>query len=139
MGEMKTCANPKCDKLFVDYNNIKRFCTPKCQDRERYYRKRDSRQESIFVRKYGINYEQRNKMVQDQNGKCAICECELTWDHRKTTSLHVDHCHETGTVRGILCASCNMGIGCLQDDPAILRSAVNYLIETGNLSRNEDR
>lgn len=136
LPKVKKCK--QCGTEFKPYMHKNEYCDEKCRDVARYHRNSHKRQEAIFVRKYGINYEQRNKMVQDQNGKCAICECELTWDHRKTTSVNVDHCHETGTVHGILCGMCNKGMGCLQEDPAVLGSAVNYLIETGKLSRKED-
>lgn len=42
-------------------------------------------------------------------------------------SWSIDHCHKTGKVRGLLCKTCNTGIGHLKDDPNILRSAINYL------------
>jgi hypothetical protein len=54
-----------------------------------------------------------------QNNLCLICYC------RKP--LVVDHCHETGKVRGMLCSTCNTGIGHLKDSPAMLLSALQYL------------
>mgnify|MGYP001576209901 CR=1 FL=1 len=45
-------------------------------------------------------------------------------------TLHIDHNHTTGAVRGLLCTQCNVGVGMLKDSPAVLRAAANYL-ETG--------
>lgn len=56
-----------------------------------------------------------------QEGKCAIC-CKVP-----AGRLHVDHCHESGAVRGLLCGPCNRGIGQFGDDIALLRNAVAYL------------
>lgn len=64
-------------------------------------------------------------MRQEQKGLCAICE------RRLQTGRHtcVDHCHKTGKVRGLLCHKCNKGIGFLDDNPDILISALEYLLE----------
>ena len=69
--------------------------------------------------RYGLSLERFDEMVAEQGGLCAICEQALP--------LVVDHNHETGTVRALLCQPCNMGIGGLQDDIAILLRAMEYL------------
>jgi len=63
-------------------------------------------------------------MFQEQNGVCAICGCK--GDGRWKT-LCVDHNHDTGNVRGLLCRSCNTALGQMKDDPSLLRNAVLYL------------
>ena len=72
---------------------------------------------------YGITLEDYDRMFVDQDGLCAICRK----DGGKAFVLSVDHCHETGLVRGLLCGSCNFGIGQFQHDPALLASALAYL------------
>jgi Recombination endonuclease VII len=56
-------------------------------------------------------------------GGCAICGKRPA----RVASLHLDHCHDTGDVRGILCLSCNQGIGQFRDDPDLLEAAARYL------------
>lgn len=63
-------------------------------------------------------------LLQKQNGKCAICG---TKDFGKKAP-NVDHCHATGVIRGLLCCSCNRGIGLLKDDPELLLKAAGYLL-----------
>ncbi|MGO4748250.1 endonuclease VII domain-containing protein [Streptomyces sp. 2MCAF27] len=70
-------------------------------------------------RQYGITEAERNEMVASQMGLCVIC--------LKAPAVHVDHCHKTGKVRGVLCFNCNSAIGKLGDDPDIGRRAVAYL------------
>jgi hypothetical protein len=72
---------------------------------------------------YGITLEQYEAMVAAQEDCCAICGNPPS-DKRK---LAVDHNHDTGAVRGLLCTTCNVGIGALKDDLRLLRAAVNYL------------
>ena len=60
-------------------------------------------------------------MIKAQNNKCAICKNEFT----KTPSI--DHCHNTGLVRGLLCSDCNVGIGFLKDNKEYLSNAIKYL------------
>jgi hypothetical protein len=61
----------------------------------------------------------------EQNGKCAICSIHKS--NTKYDTLCVDHCHQTGKVRQLLCTRCNSGIGHLQDSVTLLRRAVDYL------------
>lgn len=73
---------------------------------------------------YGITLEQYLGMFNDQGGSCLICSV-----HRNTLpkDLHVDHCHETGQVRGLLCSSCNQGLGNFKDSIKSLENAISYL------------
>jgi hypothetical protein len=74
-------------------------------------------------RKYGITLEQYDAMFEGQGGVCAICGRPP----REDISLHVDHDHDTGEVRGLLCFRCNNAIGDLGHDLGILEGAVAYL------------
>ena len=73
-------------------------------------------------RNYGLTPEDWENMLSEQGGVCAICG-----EVQENRSLYVDHDHETGKVRGLLCRKCNLFLGLAQDDPNILRSAANYL------------
>lgn len=75
-------------------------------------------------RRYGITLQQFNAIIEAQKVKCALCEESLKLG---TKSVHVDHCHETGRVRGILCARCNLGIGKFGDTISGLEKAIAYL------------
>lgn len=75
-------------------------------------------------RKYGITIETYNDMFEAQEGCCDICE---THQSNLTRALAVDHCHDTGKVRGLLCGNCNIGIGNLQDSIKVLKKATKYL------------
>lgn len=88
----------------------------------------------LLMRKFGISAKTFDKMLANQGGGCLICGSTLgLLRHRKRLNLCVDHCHHTGAVRGILCNSCNLGLGAFGDDPALLRAAANYL-ENGDCS-----
>lgn len=81
-----------------------------------------------LMKLYGITHKDYLRMLKQQDGKCAICnrpEPEVTKKHKKF--LCIDHDHKSRIVRGLLCDSCNRGIGLLKDDPAILSSAISYL------------
>lgn len=72
--------------------------------------------------KYGINSSQYEQMLQDQNNQCKICLCDLS-----NTRIDVDHDHNTGEVRGLLCHNCNSLLGHAKDNPDILAEAIVYL------------
>ena len=78
-----------------------------------------------YLKKYGITVEQYDEMFAAQEGKCAICERED--EGRGREFLHIDHCHDTGRVRGLLCFFCNSGLGKFRDDPKLLLRAIDYL------------
>jgi hypothetical protein len=79
-----------------------------------YERKRSLR------RKYGMSPEEYEARVAVQSGCCAICGTAVD-------RLSVDHCHETGGLRGLLCKMCNVGLGLFRDNPDRLRNAAAYL------------
>ena len=77
-----------------------------------------------LLRKFGITRDEYNDLYNEQNGSCACCgkhQVELN------VTMAVDHCHETGRVRGLLCGPCNRGIGMLGDNIEGLRKALKYL------------
>ena len=74
---------------------------------------------------YGIRLEDYERLFREQGGVCAICGGPP--GNAKSPHFHVDHDHETGQVRGLLCHSCNTGIGSLKDNPDLLRKAVEYI------------
>lgn len=82
---------------------------------------------------YAITVEQYDEMLERQDGVCAICQAEETRTVKGTIcSLAVDHDHETGRVRGLLCQSCNAALGGFRDSPALLERAAEYLKEGSN-------
>lgn len=75
-----------------------------------------------LLKTYGITIEQYDALISAQNGCCAVCG-----GSGDGKPWHVDHCHDTGKVRGILCALCNRGIGHFRESAALLRAAADYL------------
>lgn len=97
---------------------------------------RDANREKVlnahFLRTYGITLDEYNKLLAEQGGVCAICGRgpEVSPTKRgqgRSGRLVVDHCHETGRIRGLLCTWCNKALGNLEDDPARFRAALRYL------------
>jgi Recombination endonuclease VII len=80
-------------------------------------------------RKYGITEEQHTEMYESQNGQCAICSNLMVQINTKqrSNSCVVDHNHQTGKVRSLLCGKCNRMLGQANDNPTILQSAIEYL------------
>jgi len=70
-------------------------------------------------RNYGLTEAERDAMVATQRGLCAIC--------LDAPAMHVDHCHGTGRVRGVLCFSCNAALGQFKDQPDAIRRAAAYV------------
>lgn len=77
------------------------------------------------IKKFGITLDEFNQLLKDQDGKCAICG----YSDRSNPNFFpvVDHDHETGKVRGLLCMNCNQAIGKFKDDLNIIKSAISYL------------
>jgi hypothetical protein len=89
---------------------------------------RRNRQQRNLEYYYSMSVEQYEELLSYQDGRCAICR-ELPRG-TKRGKLNVDHCHETGAVRGLLCSTCNTGIGKLGDSIEGLERALAYLKES---------
>lgn len=91
------------------------------------YGKRYSRKATLA--KYGLTPEEYDEMFAQQNGRCAICDREPEGNGVSHHNLVVDHDHETGKVRALLCDFCNRGIGIFREDPDLLMTAAAYLLQ----------
>lgn len=78
--------------------------------------------EKHLKEKYGLSFEEFTSMLETQIGLCKICLLPMD-------KPNVDHCHLTGKIRGLLCVKCNTGLGKFNDDPELLKVALQYLIE----------
>jgi hypothetical protein len=87
-------------------------------------RQKNYRQE--IVRKYGVDFNWFDEQFLIQKGLCLICAKELIGSN-KQNKPHVDHCHATGKVRGILCNRCNTVLGLCMDDALLLKNLSGYL------------
>ena len=73
---------------------------------------------------YGLPLGTYTTMLAAQDGRCAICGTDDTGRHKR---FHVDHCHETGEVRGLLCHGCNVGLGHFKHSTILFQAASEYL------------
>ncbi len=131
---MKACT--KCDiiKPFSEFYKVKnkrdghmsrcRACIAEQDRSPQKFKDRISRQYHLTVEDYA-------RMFNTQNGECAICHKRL--DDTKYKGVNIDHCHRTGSVRGLLCGNCNNGIGYLKDSLDLVRAAAEYLERTATL------
>jgi len=87
---------------------------------------------------YGITVPERNALLEEQSGTCALCEkaIEFKGQTKKGDSSEgvavVDHCHDKQVVRGILCSNCNRGLGLFYENKNTLLRAIKYLENTEN-------
>lgn len=90
-----------------------------------YWRARgpDAQKDSALRQRYGIGLNQKMALLELQGGGCAICGDKQP----KNEKFYLDHCHATGAIRGILCLKCNTGLGCYNDNPTLMLSAISYL------------
>ena len=76
------------------------------------------------MKKYKIDSNTYENMINKTNNTCCICGAKGEDERR---SLHIDHCHKTGKIRGLLCESCNLGLGKFKDSEELLKKAIEYL------------
>lgn len=161
---MKNCLKCRTNKALSEYHSNKSMKdghNPYCKDcwnameRERKSRntehhkrlgretmRRRRARDPIACRDYRLQFKYRignaeyERMFVAQNGLCAICgKVESKMHGEKRRDLSVDHCHTTGRIRGLLCHSCNRGIGLLKDDPKLLTAMRVYRVFTSQFSR----
>ena len=122
---MKQCRSCGVEKPLSEFHNKQADCK-ECRsrfDRERYLADRSN----YYKRTYGITEADYDAMYFEQEGCCAICGKHQTQDKRR---FCVDHCHETGNVRALLCHNCNTALGKFQDNEDLLRRAADYIRST---------
>ena len=109
------------------------------------YRKNRREAVTLFARKYilkkyGLELKDYLRILNEQNGVCAICgnkETQKSNPRGKVDSLRVDHDHKTGKIRGLLCAKCNFGIAQFNDSISLLQKAIKYL--NGTLEKKPNK
>lgn len=99
------------------------------------HRKPDTKRNNRLLNTFGITLDDYNKILTFQDYKCAICESTNSGD-KQAKNFYVDHDHETGIVRGLLCSQCNLALGKFKDKPAILRRAADYVMLGGVAWKN---
>ena len=128
---MKTCTKCGEEKPLPKYypkygtNQLRSQCKT-CDNKRGEARKRRKHggvRGLWLFKQYGISLEDYETLLEAQNGTCAICEAGCANEEY----LRVDHDHDTGEVRGLLCHSCNSGIGFLKDSPEVVLQALEYL------------
>lgn len=99
----------------------------KAKNRKWNSKNKDKKKSTVFKNQYGITLDNYYELFEEQNGCCAICsKNQLTLKR----SLHIDHCHKTKEIRGLLCQHCNTLLGFANDDVNLLQAAINYLSKT---------
>ena len=94
----------------------------------------DAERGRLYRRKYGISVKGYEQMVQNQNGRCAICG--TIKPNEKRRFLCIDHDHKTGRVRALLCTHCNRGLGCFRDSAETIQRAKDYLTKFKSEEQN---
>lgn len=102
---------------------VNRTGVPNCAACRSASKQRQARARNL--RPYGLQIADYERMLADQDGQCAICD--RTDPGHGHIVFVVDHCHETGRIRGLLCRNCNSAIGLLGDDPKMIRRAATYI------------
>lgn len=123
----RTCGKKKLPSSFYDNRLVCKECV-RTRTNARYHKHKDAEVEGRYRRRlmaaYGITHDDYLRMYAEQEGRCAICSVPF---ENLPTRPHVDHDHETGRVRGLLCFNCNGGLGQFKDDPTLLVKAADYL------------
>ncbi len=84
-------------------------------------------------RKFGITLADYDRILEEQGGRCAICG-----DDPGDVTLHVDHDHDTGEIRALLCIRCNNGIGLFRESPELFDAAATYVGVTRDPEPEDD-
>ena len=129
---VKTCPACKIEKDWEEYSISKtrgtpqNYCKPCSKERGKKYYKYNAHKDWVrkLMSKYNLTEDGYLLIYKSQEGYCAICTIHQDSLDRR---LCVDHCHDTNKVRGLLCDSCNTGIGKLGDKAEGVRKALKYL------------
>jgi hypothetical protein len=132
----KICSKCKVDKELDEFNKNKygkyglhhycKSCLSNFKKNSYDYVKSKNR---TLLSKYKLNMQQVENLYIMQEKRCKICDIEYP-TVSKHKGLYIDHCHNTGKVRGLLCAKCNSLLGSCKDSVVILKSAIDYIINS---------
>jgi hypothetical protein len=135
--EMKReyCKTPQGKKTYAEWRELnqekvvryKEFYKndPTHVERTKQYHKRKR-----LMDDYGLTLDAYNEILKEQGGCCAICESGTADMNGRKNMFHVDHDHNTGKIRGLLCHNCNVSLGLMKDSPLLLLKAAEYLNRT---------
>lgn len=119
-------------KMAANRDGLHSVCKECACKRHKEYRQRPETitkdRDRRYVKQYGITLAQYDDMLEDQDNQCKLCGTD---DAGGKGRFHVDHCHSTQVVRGLLCHCCNLMLGQAKDDVTILAKAIQYLQDNG--------
>jgi len=138
---MKVCGKCKqsldLSNFGVDrrYNKHRSYCKPCCSLNEKEYRKKypEKIRASYIKQAYKVSLDRAYELMAVKN--CESCNVKLTkakHNVRTKTDQVIDHCHDTGEVRGVLCSGCNLGLGHFTDSVTKLENAIKYIKKSLN-------
>jgi len=121
-GYFKDKKCKSCSSVFTPTNPCNTYCSSRCKKNNAYY-----------LRNYDITNVQHEQLKESQDNVCAICGGEgfLIGKKGHHEKLAIDHNHETGKVRGLLCHNCNRALGLFKDNIVNMKEAIAYLIRDG--------
>jgi len=136
----KVCLNCKTEKQLDNFYQFfnkwsdKHYSSARCKPCHQKYKQESpttarNRKTAKLKLRYGLTYEQWEKMRETENYACMICGITESEMGKK---LDVDHCHSSGKVRGVLCNPCNNVLGVAKDRVEILKAAIDYLETNAN-------
>ena len=119
-GKFKVKPCKTCGVSFEPNAPSHGYCSQECAD--------EGLTNKYLQRTYGITVNTYKSMLKEQNSKCKCCGGEgWTMAKHHKVKLVVDHCHETGVVRGLLCHNCNRALGLFKDSLTTIKNAYQYL------------
>jgi len=122
-GYCKSCST-EMNKEYYHNNKEKEAVRQKIWNDNNKESRALTHRKNNYKRNYGITIEEYEEMLDEQDGKCSICNTDTPSDGKR---LHIDHNHNTGKVRGLLCNNCNHGLGQFKDNQNLLAMAIQYL------------
>lgn len=137
---MKHCSNCRISKPEEDFyrsrGHLRSHCKPchkgkvKERRKERGEEFKESERRRCRAKKYGMTVDEVDEFTSARGNCCESCGRHESEVQTRYGKLDIDHCHETGEVRGLLCPPCNKMLGNAQDEIARLQSGINYLERT---------
>jgi len=131
---MKKCS--KCQNILTNDNwweswrkNKTNICISCGRVANKKYDTKDIAKNRSLRRSFNMTLDEYNNILNKQNNRCAICNTDVP---SGKGIFHVDHCHYTGKIRGLLCHYCNVGLGNFRDNIINLNLAIKYLIKNND-------